>query len=302
MRLAFAVGVCALAVMALSARAQDIEPRAYSNAPIGVHFLIGGYAYARGGLAFDSALPITDPHIRTSNALVAYATVLDLWGKSAKIDAIVPYTWLAGSAQYQGEPVERQVNGFANSAYRLSVNLYGAPALPLDEFVKWQQDLIIGASLQVGAPWSQYDDTRLINIGTNRWSFKPEVGISKALGSWTLETTAAVTFYTVNHDFFGANTRSQDPLYSIQGHVIYGFASGIWVSLDATYFAGGRTTLNGTLNSDLQQNWRVGSTLALPVDRKNSIKFYASSGVSARTGNNYDLIGVAWQYRFGGGL
>ncbi len=302
MRLVFAVGVCALAALAPPALAQDIEPRAYSNAPIGVHFLIGGYAYARGGAAFDSSLPITDPHLRTSSALVAYASVFDLWGKSAKIDAIVPYTWLAGSAQYQGEPVDRKVNGFANSAYRLSVNLYGAPALPLDEFVKWHQDLIIGASLQVGAPWSQYDDTRLINIGTNRWSFKPEVGISKALGSWTLETTAAVTFYTVNHDFFGGNTRSQDPLYSIQGHVIYGFASGIWASLDATYFAGGRTTLNGTLNSDLQQNWRIGSTLALPVDRKNSIKFYASSGVFARTGNSYDLIGVAWQYRFGGGL
>ncbi len=84
--------------------------------------------------------------------------------------------------------------------------------------------------------------------------------------------------------------------------MIYGFRSGIWASLDATYFTGGRTTVNGVLNSDLQQNWRLGGTLAFPVDRLNSIKFYASNGVSARTGNNYDLIGVAWQYRFGGGL
>jgi len=302
MRLAFALGACVLAAMQSPAFAQDIEPRAYSNAPIGVNFLIAGYAYTRGGVAFDTALPITDPHLHTSSALVAYATVLDLWGKSAKIDAIVPYTWLAGNAEYQGQTVNRNVNGFANSAYRLSVNVYGAPALPLDEFTKWEQDLIIGVSLRVGAPWSQYDDTRVINIGTNRWSFKPEVGISKALGSWTLEATAAVTFYTVNHDFFGGNTQSQDPLYSTQGHLIYGFASGIWASLDATYFAGGRTTLNGVLSSDLQQNWRFGSTLAFPVDRKNSIKLYASSGVAARTGNNYDLIGVAWQYRFGGGL
>lgn len=302
MRPALALGACVLAAMHSPASAQDIEPRAYSNAPIGVNFLIAGYAYTRGGVAFDTALPITDPRLHTSSALVAYATVLDLWGKSAKIDAIVPYTWLAGNAEYQGQTVNRNVNGFANSAYRLSVNVYGAPALPLDEFTKWEQDLIVGVSLRVGAPWSQYDDTRVINIGTNRWSFKPEVGISKALGSWTLEATAAVTFYTVNHDFFGGNTQSQDPLYSTQGHLIYGFASGIWASLDATYFAGGRTTLNGVLNSDLQQNWRFGSTLAFPVDRKNSIKFYASSGVAARTGNNYDLIGVAWQYRFGGGL
>jgi len=53
---------------------------------------------------------------------------------------------------------------------------------------------------------------------------------------------------------------------------------------------------------DQQQNWRLGGTLALPVDVRNSVKLYASSGVSARTGNNYDLIGIAWQYRWGGGL
>ena len=108
--------------------------------------------------------------------------------------------------------------------------------------------------------------------------------------------------FTDNTDFYGGNTRSQDPLYSFQAHAIYSFHSGVWGSLDGTYFTGGRSTLNGVLNNDLQQNWRVGGTLALPVDLHNSIKLYASSGVSARTGNNYDLVGIAWQYRFGGGL
>jgi hypothetical protein len=84
--------------------------------------------------------------------------------------------------------------------------------------------------------------------------------------------------------------------------VIYGFRSGIWGSLDATYFTGGRTTLNGVEGDDLQQNWRVGGTLAFPVDVRNSVKLYFSKGVSARTDNNYDLIGIAWQYRWGAGL
>jgi hypothetical protein len=184
----------------------------------------------------------------------------------------------------------------------VSVNLYGAPALTLKEFANYEQDLIVGASLRVTAPLGQYDSTKLVNIGTNRWSFKPEVGVSKALGPWTLEATAAATLYTDNKDFFGGNTRSQDPLYSLEGHVIHSFHSGIWGSLDATYFTGGRTTLNGTRNNDLQQNWRLGGTLAIPVNVYNSIKLYASSGVSARTGNNFDLAGIAWQYRWGGGL
>ena len=297
--------VCATALAAgilSTVQAQEIEPRAYSNAPIGVNFLIAGYAYTEGAVPFDASLPIKNANLKTSSAVLAYARVLELWGQSAKFDAIVPYTWLSGSAEAAGEAVERNVAGFADPRFRLSVNLYGAPALTLKEFKDYEQDLIVGASLQVSVPSGQYDESKLVNIGTNRWSFKPEVGVSQALGPWTLEAQAAATFFTDNDDFFRGNTRSQDPLYSLQGHVIYGFRSGIWASFDVTYFNGGRTTINGKLNEDLQQNWRVGGTLAFPVDVHNSIKLYASSGVSARTDNNYDLIGIAWQYRWGAGL
>lgn len=300
-RLVAVVSACLLFAFELPAYAQDIEPRAYSNAPIGVNFLIAGYAYTRGGLEFES-LPISDAKLHTSNAVVAYARVLDLWGQSAKFDTTVPFTWLSGTAEYQGQTVARNVNGFRNPSFRLSVNLYGAPALTLDEFRGWQQDLIVGASFRVWAPWSQYDDQKLVNIGTNRWAFKPEVGISKAFGPWTLEFQVAATFYTDNDDLFGGNKLSTDPLYSLQWHVIYGFRSGIWASVDATYFAGARTTVNGVLNNNLERNWRVGGTLSFPVDVHDSVKLYASSGVSARTGNNYDLIGIVWQYRWGGGL
>jgi hypothetical protein len=298
-----AVTVTTLALGTLSsARAQDIEPRAYSNAPVGVNFLVSGFAYTEGGLAFDSSVPVTNPELETSSAVIAYARVLDLWGKSAKFDVGMPYSDLSGTANYAGQPIEREVSGFGDPSFRLSINLYGAPALSLKEFAGFEQHLIVGVSLRVFAPLGQYDDTKVVNLGTNRWSFKPEVGVSKALGRWTLEGTAAVTLFTDNEDFFNGSTRSQDPLYSFQGHAIYSYRSGIWGSLDATYFTGGRTTLDGTLNNDLQQNWRVGGTLAFPLGVRNSIKLYASSGVSARTGNDFDLLGIAWQYRWGAGL
>ena len=293
---------CAGLGIAPRAAAQDIEPRTYSNAPVGVNFLILGYAYTQGGLQFDSALDITDAHLKTSNAVLGYARVFDLGGKAATFDVVVPYTGLSGTAVYEGDPVERNVSGFANPAFRLTWNFHGAPALPLKDFVGWKQDVVIGASLRVSAPWSQYDASRLVNIGTNRWSFKPEVGISKTVGPWTLEAAAAATIFTDNTDFYGGNKRQQDPVYSVQGHVIHGFSGGSWLSVDFTYFAGGRTTFNGILKADLQQNWRAGATYAIPVDRKNSVKLYASSGLSARTGNSFDLVGIAWQHRWGGGL
>jgi hypothetical protein len=296
-----AAGGLAVGTLAV-AQAQEIEPRAYSNAPLGMNFVIAGYAYTQGAVPFDASLPVKNAQLKTSNAVLAYARVFEVWGQSGKFDAIVPYTGLSGTAEVAGQPFERNVTGFADPRFRLSVNLYGAPALTLREFRNYEQDLIIGASLQVSMPASQYDSSRVVNIGTNRWSFRPEVGISKAVGPWTLEFQAAATLFTDNRDFYGGHTRSQDPIYSLQGHVIYGFRSGVWASLDATTFAGGRTTLNGVRGDDRQQNWRVGGTLAFPVDVRHSIKIYASSGVSARTDNNYDLIGIAWQYRWGGGL
>ena len=70
-------------------------------------------------------------------------------------------------------------------------------------------------------PLGQYDSDKLVNLGTNRWSVKPELGISKVWGPLTLEAAAGVTFYTTNDDFFGGKRREQEPLYSIQGHLIY---------------------------------------------------------------------------------
>jgi len=297
-------GVVSVALLgaATTAAAQDIEPRTYFNAPIGVNFLIAGYAYTQGALQFDSALDLTDAQLKSSNAVLAYARVFELGGKAATFDVVVPFTGLSGTALSGGEPVERRVNGFANPAFRLVWNFYGAPALTLDQFRAWQQDVVIGASLRVSAPWSQYDEDRLINIGTNRWSFKPEVGVSKTFGPWTLEGSLAATIYTANDEFFNGKKREQDPLYSLQGHVIRGFAGGSWLSVDATYYAGGRSTLNGILKADLQQNWRLGATYAIPVDRKNSVKLHASTGLSDRTGNSFDLVGIAWQHRWGAGL
>jgi hypothetical protein len=205
------------------AQAQDIEPRAYSNAPIGVNFLIAGYAYTQGAVPFDASLPVTNAQLKTSNAVLAYARVPDLWGNSGKFDVIVPYTMLSGTAVAAGHPFERNVDGYADPKFRLSVNLFGAPALTLKEFRDYEQDLIVGASLQVSVPSGQYDDSRVVNIGTNRCSFKAEVGISQAMGPWTLELQAAATLFTDNKDFFGGNTRAQDPIYSLQGHAIYGF-------------------------------------------------------------------------------
>jgi hypothetical protein len=282
--------------------AQDLEPRAYVNTPVGLNFLLAGYGYLAGGVAIDPSLPLQNADLQVHSALLAYARALNVWGKSGKVDVVVPYAWLSGTAELAGQPREREVSGLVDPRLRFSVNLYGAPALSLQEFASYKQDLIIGASLQVSAPLGQYDADKVVNLGTNRWSFKPELGISKAVGPLTLELTTGVTLYTDNHDFFGGKTRAQAPIYSVQGHVSYTVGAGIWVALDGTYYTGGRTTVDGVEGDDLQKNTRLGVTVALPVNRHTSVKLYGSTGVSTRTGSDFDAAGILLQYRWGGGL
>ena len=298
------VGLFLLPILILtqSVRAQDLEPRSYANTPVGMNFLLLGYFYSDGDVATDPSLPLKDGHVTVNGAVTGYIRSLGMWGKSGKLGVVLPYACADGTAKLAGQPGERDICGLADPRLRLSINLYGAPALTPEEFRSYLQDLIIGTTLQVTAPYGQYDSDKLLNIGTNRWSVKTEIGASQALGRVTLELAGAATFYTDNDNYFDGQKREQDTVYSIQGHVIYSFSRGVWGAIDATYFWGGRTTTNGVRDDDAQGNTRIGATLALPVSRHNSVKLFASTGLVTRAGGDFDSIGAAWQYRWGGGI
>jgi len=283
------------------AKAQEAEPRSYSNTPIGLNFLIAGYAYANGKLAFDPDTAIADANFHSNTGALAYVRSFAIGGQSAKFDMIVPGSSFAAQGVLNGQPREREMSGLGDPRFRVSVNLFGAPALSAKDFASYHQDLIVGVSLQVSAPLGQYDDSKLLNLGSNRWSFRPELGISKAWGPWTFEVAPSVTFFTNNTDFFGGNTFAQAPIYSVQGHILYTFPSGIWMALDGLYFTGGRTALNGVKSDNEQANTRAGLTLAVPIDRQNSLKLSASTGITSRTGSGFSAFGIAWQYRWGDG-
>jgi hypothetical protein len=299
------IGALAMAVLAASgpvARAQSIEPRTLSPAPVGVNFLVASYSQRQGGLSLDPALTLTDPQLSVAGPTLWYARSLDLLGTSGKVDLVLPYESLSGTAHYLGQPVGREVSGLEDPLLRLSAILYGEPAMTPAEFKAYQQDLLVGLSLQVSAPLGQFDASKLLNVGQHRWSFKPELAISKAFGSWDIELQTAATVYTDNDDFFGGRRRAEAPVYSDQIHLLYNWRSGAWGSIDALYFTGGRETIDGARSGLPIGNWRLGATFAMPVTTRHSIKLYGSDGVWARTHNSFSQIGIAWQYRWGGGL
>ena len=284
------------------ANAQTLEPRFYSNAPIGLNFVLAGYGLSTGGLSLDPTLNVDNADLTVHTSVLAYARSFGLFGKSAKFDLVLPYAWLEGDAVLDGTPITRKSDGLADPTVRFSYNFYGAPALPMEQFkTEYSQNVVCGASMKITAPLGQYEKDKAVNIGQNRWAFSPEIGASKRIGRMLLEAAATATVYTDNDEFQGA-TKEQDPLYSLQAHMVYLFRNQWWIALGATRYVGGRTTVGGIQNDDLIQSSRFGGTLAVPITKRHSLKLYGSTGVELRTGSDFDTFGVAWQYRWGGGL
>jgi len=303
MRHVTVVAVTLVAVVLCSAvGAQDLEPRAYSNSPTGLNFLIIGYGYAAGSVLTDPALPLENVSNDAHVGVLAFVRTLNVLDKSAKFEVVVPYGSLFAEGVVSGQSRERFVTGFSDPAFRFSMNFIGAPALTAAEFKNYRQSFILGASLRFIAPLGQYDSDKLVNIGTNRWSFKPEIGVSKAFGPWTIELAPAATFYTANGDFFGGHTREVAPIYSVQAGVSYTFRPSCWLALNVSYYDGGHTTVDDVKNNDEQEGTRFGATFALPVNRYHSVKLYGITGYDLRFTHDFKTIGIAWQYRWGGGF
>ncbi len=280
------------------ANAQDMEPRAYSNAPTGTNFLLGGYSYSRGEVSLDSALPISGVKAKIGTTSVGYSRTFGLFGRLASAAAIVPYINgdLSGDVGEEHREITR--DGVGDMRFRAAINLLGGPALTPKEFAQRPHDTTLGFSTVIVAPSGEYNSEHLINIGANRWAFKPEIGLSQPLGDWFLDGAAGVWLYTDNQNFYGGKRRSQDPIPSFQLHGGYNFLPGVWLAADATYWTGGKTSLDGVHANDLQSNSRYGLTLSLPITKSYSFKVGWSTGLTTRVGGDFDTFLAAVQYRW----
>jgi hypothetical protein len=276
--------------------AQELEPRAYLPAPVGLNLLVAADSVSTGDLSFDPSVPITNGHANLNAAVAGYYRTLDFFGRSANAGIVVPYVRGDLNGLLLGQPVSAHRSAFGDPKFRLAVNLYGAPAMTPRQYAAFREETIVGASLNVVPPLGAYDSTKLINVGSNRWAFKPEIGATHAMGHWRLEADVGGWFFTDNTNFWNGKLRQQDPIGSLQLHVIYTFLPMLWLAVDGNYYTGGRTTIDGKENFDLQKNSRVGVTLALPAGRSQTIKIAYSVGARTTIGNNFQTVGISYQY------
>jgi hypothetical protein len=284
--------------------AQDLTPRAYVITPLHSNAVTVAWSFYDGSINFNGALPVSDAKGTYSVPILSYYHAFDFFGRSANVVASLPYGVGNFNGTVAGAGTNLYRSGLVDSVYRLSINLKGGPAMSAREYVKWKQKVLLGVSVKVIAPTGQYDPTKLINWGTNRWSFKPEFGYSQRWKDLQLDGYAGVWFFTTNSDFWsrniyyeGTRSQSQNPIGSFEGHLSYEAKPRLWASLDGNYWFGGKTSINGIQNPVTQQaNSRIGGTVSLPITKHQSLKFSYSNGTYIRYGGNYQSVTAAWQY------
>jgi hypothetical protein len=288
--------------LALPSLAQDLEPRAFSPAPVGMNFALMGYGYSDGNVFFDQSLPVRDATGTLHTATAVYVRTLDLFGATAKLGAVIPFVWGDWEGLYLDQPASTSRRGFADPFVNLAVNFIGAPARALRDIGSYREGTVVGAALLASVPFGQYDPDRLINLGSNRWAFRGRLGASHRFGRWNFEAMGEIWGFTQNPAAAGGVTIAQDPILAIQLNAIHSFKRGFWLAVGAGYGEGGRTTVDGVRKDTRQINKRFGVTLVYPVGTRYSLKLAYLSSVSTRIGADFDKIGAYWQVRWGGGL
>ena len=190
---------------ATTALAQDTEPRRWTHFPTGLNIVGAGIGQANGDIFLDPVLEIEDAEFETTTLGLSYVRTFGLFGKTARLDVSAPYTMGRWNGLLSGEARSTRRHGFGDPTLRLSVLLYGGEARTPAEFAAQPPArTTIGAGVQVRTPFGEYMPERLINLGSNRWTVRPQLGITHRRGAWGYELTGSVFLYGDNDDLNGA--------------------------------------------------------------------------------------------------
>jgi hypothetical protein len=279
-------------------KAQELEPRAYASSPIGFGAVLLAYSRLDGGIVFEPTVPIENVDAGINNVAAGYFKSFGLFGRSANVSAVLPYVWGRLSGDVGGTASEITRSGLADARIRLAANLFGAPAMSQEQFIRYRQKTNIGISLTASIPSGQYDPVKLINVGANRWAFKPEVGISHSTSRWLLEGAAGVWILGQNSNFYGGSVRKQSPVVSIQAHAIWNMNRRMWLSADGNFYLGGRAETDGNKGQEQFRNSRLGGAFSYRFRPRHSVGISYNTDAVTHLGGSFRSVAIRYQFTF----
>ena len=288
-----------LPLLALPCLAQDIEPRRWSHLPIGANFGGLGYGFSTGDITFNPVLRIEDGQFDLHTAAIQYIHSFELFGKSARFDLAQAYQTGTWEGRLNGAPASVDREGWADSTLRFAVNLVGAPPLSGKEFAAYNAattcENIVGLGLLVRLPTGEYFDDKLINLGSNRYTFTPQFGWVHNEGKWSTELSGSVNFTTDNDEFFNGKSLEEDPYFVGQAHVSYTFRPGLWLTASTGYGLGGESSVNSVPADDPKGNIGWGLSLGIPINRAMGFKLsYIGTRTQEDTGADTDTFSLGF--------
>jgi hypothetical protein len=282
--------------------AQFTDPRTYDNTPVGVNQLELAYAYARSNASIDTSLIVAGAKFNLNQGTIEYTRDFSFFHRLAWVEASVPLAGLDGSVT--GTNIHGSTTGAGDSSYELAMLLKGGPALSVAQFESYTPTSTVGVSLTVTAPTGLYHADKILNLGSNRWSFKPEIALSHPFGpkqKWEFDAYANAYFYTNNTSYHGVEILRQQALPGFEGHISYSFTSNLWVSLDTRYSFRGDTFVNGMNQNNAQQNFMLGSEVNVSLHPQNSLVFEFAKALVHHNGPTATGFAVKYTYSWGKG-
>jgi hypothetical protein len=281
-----------------STKAQAFEPRFLSDTPIKANFLVGGYAFSKGDILLDIASPVQDLESSLNTLMLVYGRSFKLFNRLTKIDVILPYAIADFNGLLNGVAASTSRNGFGDPLLRISMIIIGVEALELKDFIKHQpKKFKFGVGIRITPPLGQYDSAKLINLGSNRWTFKLGVGASYTfINKIILETQIKYWVFTQNDEFFNGGVLRQTPLISAQFHLSYIFKPGVWISGSIGQTNAGITYINEVEQEKTNKNARFGATFSYRVNKNNSLKIALTNGIPNQYAIDYTSIILAYSF------
>jgi hypothetical protein len=247
--------------LAQPGQAQELEPQRWRHLPIDTNFLSATYIHTDGEIALDPLLGLTDARSSIDTWALAYARTFELFGKSAQFRVLQPWQVGAWDGTLDGASVEANREGLADTEVRFAIHLLGAPPLEGKEYAAYRASIeseksetLFGVAFAVQLPTGEYKPEKLINLGSNQFVFRPEIGFVHARGPWSLEVSGIASLYSTNDSYFNGNRLEIDPLYFAQANLLYRFRPDLWAAAGAGYAYGGPSTVNGIENDDEREN------------------------------------------------